>query len=171
MTLTGHTITVERIADVPELHGTPLHVEAQNTFAGPTTAIIERRDGQFVRHHGGDTSTWRQSPGSHIFDAARDLADRLSSRRGEHEDLRYVGPGQARDVAARNVREGWYLRTGGKRGPWLRVNEVRDMVSLAEMRRTGQLRAKKRRFILEGGQTVTIAHTAPVAARSQVGAR
>jgi hypothetical protein len=161
-----HTLTVERITDVPELAGTRIHAEAiRNTFSGPTHVIVERRDGQFVTHHGTNVSRWWwQDQHCHIWDAARSLADLLSSRRGEHENLRYVGPGPARDVQASQVREGWYVHLGAG-DPWLRVAEVRHTVSLAVMRRTGQMRPKKVVLVLEGGRTVTLSRSATVTAR------
>lgn len=166
-----HTLTVERILDVPELEGTPLRTEAErNTFSGPIRVIVERRDGAFVRHHGSDTDPNRQSPYGHIWDSARHLAERLSGRIGEYEDLRYVGPGREQDAFAADVREGWHVRLN-KRGEWLRVAEVLKHVNLATLRRTGQIRYRQVTLVLEGGQTLTLACTSSVVARPLDGVR
>lgn len=164
--LTGHTLTVERILDVPELEGTRIRYEAEtNTFSGPTWVIVERRDGQFIDDLATDTSRPPfQSPYSHMWDAARDLADMLSGRKGKNEDLRYVGPDRVGDWQAAYVREGWHVRLT-ERGEWLRVVEVVKHVNLATLRRTGQIRYRTVTLVLEDGRTVVRKNAAYLTAR------
>lgn len=162
--LIGHTLTVERILDVPELEGTRLREEAEaNTFSGPVWVFVERRDGRFVADHG-RTDRSDRNPYNHMWDEGRFLAETLSWRKGEHETLRYVGPGQEQDVFAADVREGWHVRLT-KRGPWLRVNEVIQHVNLAYLRRTGQIRYRQVTLALENGKTITKATAATLTAR------
>lgn len=152
--LTGHTLTVERILDVPELEGSRLReIAERNDFSGPVWLFVERRDGVFVRHHG--TNDHRDlNPSNHVWDNARFLAERLSWRVGEHENLRYVGPGREGDWQAAYVREGWHVRLT-RRGPWLRVVEVVKHVNLARLRATGQIRYRQVTLVLEDGKNVT----------------
>ncbi|MGW4406550.1 hypothetical protein ACWEJ6_21150 [Nonomuraea sp. NPDC004702] len=152
--LTGHTLTVERILDVPELDGSLLREQAEtNTFSGPVWVFVERRDGEFVRHHG--TNDRRDlNPSNHMWDNARYLAERLSWRVGEHENLRYVGPGREGDWQAGAIREGWHVRLTS-RGPWLRIAEVVKHVNLAKLRSTGQIRYRQVTLVLENGQSIT----------------
>jgi hypothetical protein len=164
MPLTGHTLTVERIVDVPELAGTRIYAEAiRNTFSGPRYVIVERRDGAFICDHGSDTSL-RWQAYTHIWDNARHLAEQLSGRVGEHEDLRYVGPGREGDWQAAYVRQGWYVRLSA-RGPWLRVTDVVRHVNLATLRRTGQVRYRRVTLTLEGGKSITRANATYLTAR------
>jgi hypothetical protein len=162
--LTGHTLTVERIVDVPELEGSRLcEIAERNDFSGPVWLFVERRDGVFVRHHG--TNDHRDlNPANHVWDNARFLAERLSWRVGEHENLRYVGPGRWGDWQAAYVREGWHVRLT-ERGPWLRVVEVVKHVNLATLRRSGQIRYRKVTLVLEDGKTVAKANAAYLTAR------
>jgi hypothetical protein len=164
--LTGHTLTVERIVDVPELEGTRIRREAEtNTFSGPTWVIVERRDGQFIADHATDTSRPPfQSPYLHMWDAARDLADMLSWRKGTFEDLRYVGPAGEGDWQAAYVQEGWHVRLTA-RGPWQRVAKVVRHVNLATLRRTGQIRYRQVTLVLEDGKSVTRGNAAYLDAR------
>ncbi|GAA2861341.1 hypothetical protein [Nonomuraea rubra] len=152
--LTGHTLTVERIMDLPELEGARLRERAEtNTFSGPVWVFVERRDGVFVADHG--TNDRRDlNPNNHIWDNARYLADRLSGRVGEFEDLRYVGPGREGDWQAGAVREGWHVRLT-PRGPWLRIVEVVKHINLAKLRATGQIRYRQVTLVLEDGQSIT----------------
>ncbi|TMS00143.1 hypothetical protein [Nonomuraea basaltis] len=162
--LTGHTLTVERILDVPELEGTRLRERAEsNTFDAPVWVFVERRDGAFVCDHG--TNDRRDlNPNNHVWDNARFLAERLSGRAGEHEDLRYVGPGRDGDWQAAYVREGWHVRLT-PRGEWLRVVEVVQHVNLATLRRTGQVRYRTVTLVLEDGRTVVRKNAAYLTAR------
>lgn len=152
--LTGHTLTVERIVDVPELEGTRIRYEAEtNTFSGPVYALVERRSGVFVTDHGSDLSRNRpyHTP---LWDYARHVAERLSGRVGQYEDLRYVGPGQEGDWQAAYVREGWHIRLTA-RGPWVKVVGVVQHVNLATLRRTGQIRYRQVTLLLEDGKSIT----------------
>lgn len=82
----AHTITVERIADIPELSGT--HAASN---AAAVHAIVERVDGQFVALHATDISRWWWAElCGDIREAARQLVGRLAQRSIHHEDLRYV---------------------------------------------------------------------------------
>lgn len=158
--LTGHTLTVERIIDVPELSTSPISSDplAQHV-------IVERRDGAYLRHHGTDmTRWWWQGPTCHIWDAARNLANLLSQRRGEHEDLRYVGPDRDGDWQAAYVREGWHVRLT-ERGPWVKVIGVLQHINLATLRRTGQIRYRHVTLVLEDGKSITRKNAAYLTAR------
>ena len=162
--LTGHTLTVERILDVPELVGTRLRERAEtNTFSGPVHAFVERRDGVFVCDHG-SIDRRDLNPHNHMWDNARFLAESLSWRVGEHENLRYVGPGREGDWQAAYVREGWHVRLT-PRGSWLRVVEVVKHVNLATLRRTGQIRYRSVTLVLEDGKSVTRKNAAYLVAR------
>jgi hypothetical protein len=81
MALTGHTITVELLGDVPELKDAPI--------PGPAYVIVERRDGRFIRDHDADIRSRRNC--ILIWDKARYLAVRLAAVSGEHENLWFVG--------------------------------------------------------------------------------
>lgn len=78
----AHTITVERVGDVPEL--APL----SDLTIPWERVIVERLDGRFVCHHGAEfsISTWH---GPSIEDSARALVVKLASRR-ETADYRYA---------------------------------------------------------------------------------
>lgn len=168
--LTGHTLTVEQIVDVPELERTHLRELARNTFSGPVYVIVERRDGVFVADHGSDHHWWRENPGGDVWDSARWQAEWLSCSVGPYEDLRYVGPGRVGDWHVSMIRQGWLVRLT-ERGPWRRVIGIQETINLAEMRRTGQLRARKRTFVLEGGRIITRSIRSYLVARPLDGVR
>jgi hypothetical protein len=87
----GHTLTVERIVDVPELVGTVLHKQATtNPFGGPVLAFIERRDGAFVACHGTNAQRHDLHPYNDHWTNCRLLAENLAGLAGPYEDLRYV---------------------------------------------------------------------------------
>lgn len=162
--LTGHTLTVERIIDVPEMEGTRLRERAEaNTFDAPVWVFVERRDGTFVCDHG--TNDRRDlNPSNHMWDNARYLTERMAGHVGEHENLRYVGPGREGDWQAGAVREGWHVRLT-PRGSWLRVVEVVKHVNLAKLRATGQIRYRQVTLVLEDGKSITRKNAAYLTAR------
>lgn len=162
--LTGHTLTIERILDVPELEGTRLREQAEiNTFSGPIHVIVERRDGVFISDHCSDQCRDRPHY-TPFWDYARHVAERLSGRAGEYEDLRYVGPGQEGDWQAAYIQAGWHVRLT-KRGPWLRVAERVEHVNLATLRRTGQIRYRQVTLVLGDGKSITRKNAAYFTAR------
>ena len=89
--LTGHTLTVERIVDVPELVGSVLHTQATtNAFGGPIFAFIERREGVFVACHGTNAQRHDLHPYNDHWTNCRLLAENMAGLAGTYEDLRYV---------------------------------------------------------------------------------
>lgn len=87
----GHTLTVERIVDVPELVGTVLHKQATtNGFGGPILAFIERRDSAFIACHGTNAQRHDLHPYNDHWTNCRLLAENMAGLAGPYEDLRYV---------------------------------------------------------------------------------
>lgn len=144
--LTGRTITVEEIGQVPELDRA-WRVDEYDL------RIIERLDGVFVRTHANPNNP------NPMWDNARHIADRLEAV--------YVGPGRQERLSAGEVRVGWWVlagRPGDQR--WCRVEQVTEVVDLVK-RETGP--RSRLRIEGEGRAPITVRPAAPVECRPFVG--
>ena len=134
----GHTLTVERIVDVPELAGTVLYRQATtNAYSGPVLAFIERRDGAFVACHGTNDQRDDLHPYNDHWTNCRLLAENLSGLAGPYEDLRYVSltvgetlpagvaPAKQAPMAPAETRTEYAIRlTAVRHGKWQTVIET-----------------------------------------------
>ncbi|HEY9408893.1 MAG TPA: hypothetical protein VIP77_04870 [Jiangellaceae bacterium] len=147
MKLTGRTITVEEIGQVPEL-ARAWRVDEYDL------RIIERLDGVFVCAHSDGPSL------NPVWDNARFLAERMEAT--------YVGPGRQERLPASRVRVGWWVLAGPPRNPgWCRVEQVTEVVDLVK-RETGP--RPKIRIVVEGRAPITVRPAVPVECRPFVGA-
>lgn len=145
--LTGRTITIEEIGQVPELDRAPRGGDYD-------WRIIERRDGVFVRAHPNGPL---HNP---MWDNARHIADRL--------DARYVGPGREETLPAGEIREGWHVQLGSyPRQSWNRVERVTALVCLDK--RPGGRPRPRVRVEFEGRAPLTVAACARLRCRPLAG--
>jgi hypothetical protein len=147
MKLTGRTITVEEIGQVPELARAWRNSDYD-------LRIVERLDGVFVCAHPNANNL------NPMWDNARHIADRLEAT--------YVGPGRQERLTAANVKVGWWVLAGPPLTQrWYRVKQVTELVDLVK-RETGP--RPRLRIEVEGRAPITARPAAPIECRPFVGA-